>query len=221
MPLRQPSPRVHPPDYFGPLVKEPQETIQIHNPRAGSTAYSHPFKLSIVDDELLVGFGMVFIPRVYLDTDDKPFITLDAASVTVGSGGLNNDPVTPAGGTIALTPSTEYGVWFEFPWIGPDGNIDKTSGVLGGQWVSWLIATLGNPTVVVNTTHVNPSATSAIMAANSAKSYIYIGKIKDDGSILQYLRSDLVVPAVTLPDQIISSENVTLFVGTDGGIGAP
>lgn len=215
---RAPVPRAPVPRY-GPDVPEFQKTIEIRNPRGATTDTSHPFKMRVADNELTVEYGQVNIMQVYSDTDSKPYIGMENAVVTIGTGALSGHPDGDIEGFLTLLGTGTYGVWLELAWTFP-GAYDKTAGI-SGQFVTWAFNSFSLAVnVIVSTTHTtgNPAG---ITTANALSSYIFIGRVtmtSGVAEIRQFLRSDLVIPGMSLPNQILSSENVDLFIGTDGGI---
>lgn len=205
------------------LNPEFQKTIEINDPRSrSSSSYDHPFKLSVTDGDLYVNYGCLLVPQVYGDTANKPFVTLEEATVSVDTGALNNHPDGLDAGFLALSSSTTYGVWFELTWATP-GAYDKTAGI-GGEFVNWIICNFSlSASVVISDTYTASAFISSIMGANAGKSYIFIGTVDVDSeggaTIKQHLRSDLTVPALTFPSQIMSGDGTqALTLGTDGGI---
>jgi len=188
----------------------------------GGGSGGHPFKIRVSDGDMTVDFGSLYISRVYIDTDGKPFLAMDSAAIDVNTGDLRNDPAGGTAGTIALSASTTYGVWIELTWSFT-GSWDKTAG-LSGDFIDWSLSSFSlGGAIIVSATNTTAGSTSAMMADNALKSYIFVGRVVMDGSsqatIGQYLKSDLVIPAITLPDGIISSDSPNeIYIGTDGGL---
>ena len=224
--------RIELPDYqrtpaiFGPKVREPQETLQIRNPRLGlDTGYTHSFKmLTGSGGGIAVSFGTLNLASIAADASAVPFMAFQEANILVNSNALSGDPAGGTVGELAVSPSTTYGVWLRLTRISADAAVD-TTGISGSpDFVNWILYGFG-PTVdvIADSTYIAKGNAAGIVAANTGYSFIYIGKAETDGSsnltFTQHLRSDLVIPAVTLPFEIISADadNVILN-GTDDGL---
>jgi hypothetical protein len=188
----------------------------------GGGSDEHPFKIVVEGSSLSVGFGMLYASRIFDDDDAKPYQCPEPVGINVNGNNLRNLPGGGTVGTITVSASTAYGVWIELSWS-ITGNYDKTAGT-SGDFTNWTHQsfTLGAE-VVVSTTATSSSGASTLMAAASGKSYLYIGKATTDGSggaeILQYLRSDLVLPAIALPNRIVSTDSGNLiYIGGDGAL---
>jgi len=219
------------PDYrrspatFGPKVREPQETLQIRNPRSGGTGYDHPFKLLLgPDDGVAVGFGVINLASLAADSFAANFMAFNQATIVVNGGTLSGGPDDLTGGELAVAPSTTYGVWFRLTWITSDVAVDTSWISVAPDFASWILYGFGTTvTVVSSTTYTVPGDQSDFVASTSGYSYIYIGKVVTDAdgvpTFSQHLRSDLTLPAVTLPFNIISSDGGNAIVrGTDDGL---
>lgn len=185
----------------------------------------HPFKIRVSGGALSVDFGMLYASRIFDDTDTKPYQCPEPLGIIVNGSGLRNLPSSGSYGTITLAASTTYGVWIELLWS-ITGNYDKTAGI-SGDFTNWTHQSfsLGGE-VIVSTTHTSSGGAQGLMAAASQKSYLFVGSVTTDGSggatIAQYLRSDLVLPAVALPNRIMSTDALNqIVIGTDGALFVP
>ena len=185
-------------------------------------AGSHPFKLRVSSGDLSVDFGIVYASTVDNDSSTKPFLSFTPMDINIGAGELRNNPSGGTVGVIALSNSTTYGVWIELSWSFP-GDFDTSAG-FSGEIVEWELATFSVAgEIVVSSTHNTVGSTSSIQNANALKSYIFIGRIVVDGSggvtISQHLKSDLILPGISLPTKIVSTDAPNeIYIGTDGGL---
>lgn len=191
-----------------------------HNGGGGSGG--HPFKIRVIDGDMSVDYGQLYVTRVYNDTGARPFIACEPATIEINGGELRNNPDGGTVGTIALSASNTYGVWIKAGWTFP-GSFDKTSGITGDfvDWNNYSFAFAAE--VVTSTTNITGGNTAGIIAGDSYTTYVFVGRVEVDGSggatISQYLRSDLALPSITLPGDIISSDSPNeIYNGTDGGL---
>jgi hypothetical protein len=200
-------------------IADVQKRMPNRNGMGGGSA-PHPFQLQVTGNSLSVGFGSLDIARVLVDEDNKPFLCMERAGVAVGAGGLNGGPNNDVGGTLSLTSNVLYGVWFEFLWAS-SGTFDKTAGI-SGEFVTWDSQSFSLGVEIVASSTFTTSAAASIMAANSVRSYMFIGTVQTDGTtpvIKQHIRSDVQIPMFALPNKIISADSgPELTTGADGGI---
>lgn len=205
---------------YGPEVAEPQKTIEIRNPRGGTVDTSHPFKMRVTDNDLTVDFGQISIMRVALDTDSKPYPGMENASVAIGANSLRGHPDGGTAGVLTLADDGTYGVWLEFLWSSLTG-FDKTAGIVG-EFRDWDLYSFSLGVNVITSTAHTTGVTASIMADGATSSYIFIGRVvmtAGVATIFQYLRSDLIVPGMGLPNRILSGDpDQSLGLGGDGGI---
>ena len=190
-------------------------------PSSGGSG-NHPFKLRVSDGDLSVDYGIVYASTVDNDSSTKPFLSFTPMDIDIGAGQLRNNPSGGTVGTIALSDSTTYGVWIELSWSFP-GDFDTSAG-FSGELVGWELATFSvGGEIVVSSIHNTVGSTSSIQNANALKSYIFVGRIAVDGAgaaaITQHLKSDLILPGISLPTKITSTDSPNeIYIGTDGGL---
>lgn len=186
----------------------------------GAAAYSHPFMMFQNEDkDLLVEWGNIMVPVYKPDNDGKHYLTFVsvASLVSVGAGVMNGGPSKSTGGTIALAANTTYGVWLVLGWQGDSHVPDFTSGF---QIVDFWLAGFAAESILVDTTYTDAGDYVAIMAANTGRSYFYLGQLETDADkiadIRQYQKSDIIVPPLTLPHTILSTAAAVNDLGIDG-----
>lgn len=192
---------------------------------SGGGEGGHPFKLRVSGGNLTVDFGMLYASRIFDDDDAKPYQCPEPLGINVNGNSLRNLPGGGTVGTISVAVSTTYGVWVELSWS-ITGNYNKTAGI-AGDFTNWTHQSFSlGADVITSTAAVASSGASTLMAAASGKSYLFIGTVTTDGSggaaISQYLRSDLILPAVALPNRIMSTDSPNqIEIGTDGALLVP
>jgi hypothetical protein len=203
---------------FGPKVREPQETLQIRDPRAGGSGYSHPYKLFAAEES---GDCRLHVWRGACTTNSWAWDDTDVWGTTVeivpgiGSGSLISEDIPigdAAAGYLTLTASTTYGIWLmvgalnNFPAASPFTAI---SGLFpGGTAVNFQTFSFGTAAVHADSTNVDSSDAAAmglVSTVDSKNLAIYLGKVVVDadgvGTLTQYRRSDVTLhsPLMTAP----------------------
>ncbi len=190
------------------------------------SAYAHPFMLfQNADKNLMVEYGNVDVMAIKPDSAGLQYATFYSLGYfTVGVGTTNGGPDKVTGGEIALAASTTYGVWLSLEWQG-NAHDPPGSTAISFQFVDFWLAGYAGGEIIISTAYTDPGDYYLLQAANASTSYFYIGKIITDadkvGDIRQYRKSDIVVPSVTLPRQILSqtaSVNDLDIDAGDGGI---
>lgn len=193
---------------------------------------NHPFKLILRtegENKLLsVQFGNVFVPLVATDTALDVIPSMQAVEPTMsdGTSGLLNNPFDTEEGTETLSSGTEYGVWlevtagnFEQDLDGQTGNNGMGDVTYGDMTISpYGAGAVSTAKIYTSTDYTEKTDLSSLVTSQTGKAYVYLGKIKDDETIEQVHRSDVVVPPWMLNSGLLALLAHPWRV-TDGGSG--
>ena len=229
---------------FGPKIREPQETIQIRNPRTATIEeHTHPYKMYAAvasgSCRLHVWRGACTANSWSWDDTTVWGVTLEIVPV-IGLGLLISDavPIGNAGaGYLTLTASSTYGIWL---MVGADNtfssgssSFDPIQGLFPNSVsVHFQRFDFGAARVASSSTYTDPED-APDMGLNEAvvdtkDLAIYLGKVVVDadgvGTITQYRESDvclhsplLTAPVIVSDTGIGGSADNTLSPGDDGG----
>lgn len=222
-------------------------TLEINQGPQGKRA-THPFKLSWDKDgstiRLWVHYGLVDVPMIVEDSPGSWIITSLPRSpfMSNGSSLLLYDPTdedASSAGFETLSASTTYGVWLKLTAdakiVDVVGQLSAAKGIgpASSQWYDDALITPYGPsgassslaTIHIDSDYTVPGDASTIVANNTGFAYYYVGKVTVGTDrvteILQYRKSDLIVPPVMLPLNfaISSDADNELLDGIDTGDG--
>lgn len=235
--------RRRPPTSWGPRIREPQETIQIHRRGATVGSTNHPFQLFPVNDsgcKLYVWRGAVTVNGWAWSDTEVWGVTVEKTAEIGGASMLG--PGIAIGdvnaGYLSLTASTTYGVWmmveaFKDSWtISPFNPIPGLfPDAASVHFQSWFY---GGATIVASSTN-----TDELDAAAQGVDYpstglyalaFFLGQVVVDSggnaSFTEYRKSDITITAPLLSSPVIVSTDTssganTIVPGVDGGAYLP
>jgi hypothetical protein len=172
----------------------------------------HPFQIFLQETatelRLLVNVGRAVTNSWQVIAGNTVPNIIDVPCQFSGGGELANDPFGAYGGNVGysvLAASTTYGVWLVGGNAGGggDSNTLEYQTIQGYAWNSL--------SVHVSSVYTLPSEAADVseaVGASVACAAIFLGKVEVDsdkqGVITQYRRSDLVLPAPSLPEGFVA-----------------
>jgi hypothetical protein len=177
--------------------------IIVSGTRSRGGSYAHPWKLSIDDGALKVGFGSIAAERLINSHPIHQELRCYFNSTTPTY--LLGDPWNPEStvGEFELVDDTDYGVWLEIVRSSPESQ----AGFGGDDYDGLTTLPLG-PTaqILVSSTHLGPgywSGGGTIPTFDDDLLYRFIGRVSVDESgnatIIQHLKSDITLSALAYP----------------------